>query len=51
MSRINSKLLGFFGFSIISVLLFSIACSSEPEVIIEEKIVEVAKEVIKETTK
>ncbi|MBR62107.1 MAG: hypothetical protein CL904_05570 [Dehalococcoidia bacterium] len=48
MSRINSKLLGFFGFSIISVLLFSIACSSEPEVIIEEKIVEVAKEVIKE---
>ena len=44
----NSKLLGFFCFSIISVLLFSIACSSEPEVIIEEKIVEVAKEVIKE---
>ena len=29
-------------------LVFSIACSSEPEVIVEEKIVEVEKEVIKE---
>ena len=31
-------------------LVFSIACSSEPEVIVEEKIVEVEKEVIKGTT-
>ena len=32
-------------------LVFSIACSSEPEVIVEEKIVEVEKEVIKEVEK
>jgi iron complex transport system substrate-binding protein len=42
------KLLAFKTICILSLLLFSIACSTEPEVIIEEKIVEISKEVVKE---
>ena len=43
-----SKPLLIAGFCIMSLLIFAMACSVEPEVIIEEKIVEVAKEVVKE---